>query len=874
MAARTTSWAMALSMVAMAWGCGGSSTTPPTTDGGSDAAVGDAATDAAMDAATDAGPSCASGEMTCSGTCVDVTSDSRNCGSCGHACGDGEVCSAGSCATFCPAGQDACSGGCFDLQSDHDNCGVCGTACGADEVCVAGGCQLHCPAGQMDCDSTCVNEQTDGANCGSCGNACASGEVCSDGACGLTCAADLTTCGGTTDVDAGTGDAGTGDAGTGDAGTGDAGTSDAGTGDAGTGGGAPYCADLTTDRDNCGACGNVCADGYICSASTCVLSCALGQADCSDTCVDLQTDDGNCGTCGTACPSGQVCSGGTCNATCGGGTPTLCGTSCVNTDTDRANCGTCGTACDSGQVCVGGSCTFACGGGTPTLCGTSCVDTDTDRANCGTCGTACDPGQVCVMGACTASCGAGLTDCMGMCTDLDTDASNCGACGTTCDAHGICTSGLCVPYIYRRSCAEIMTFDRTAPDGVYTIDPDGPRGPVAPFQVFCDMSDDGGGWTLLLKADGTQGTFQYDQPIWTDMTTLNPTSTDISMTEAKFASYSTVPFTALLVVVTTDSSFGSAVLNVTANSLLDAESGGFTATSLGRANWLALFPGGGLQANCNQEGIANGSASPYGRVRIGIVGNQESDCGSPDSYAGIGGEVGPGNGCYGGAGGPGTSVGVENGGACGGSGSSVLAFGYVLARRWAASCNEIHAWDSTAPTGTYTIDPDGDGPVAPLDVHCDMTTDGGGWTLVLSTSGGNAITGIPFGAVDTGSWAAMPVATTEALATVSTQVHLRTMGQAATRSITSTPGSQPILNLQAGRILNDSTQPWSIGDYTGPFATAAHIGFDYAGCDTSTVSYPDVYWSCNNSTGLHLTTVASRWDLSTGTNEPMELYVR
>ncbi|WP_041567038.1 fibrinogen-like YCDxxxxGGGW domain-containing protein [Nonlabens dokdonensis] len=47
-------------------------------------------------------------------------------------------------------------------------------------------------------------------------------------------------------------------------------------------------------------------------------------------------------------------------------------------------------------------------------------------------------------------------------------------------------------------------------------------------------------------------------------------------------------------------------------------------------------------------------------------------------------------------------------------------------------CKQILAENPAAVDGVYTIDPDGSGGIAPFDCECDMTTDGGGWTLVLN----------------------------------------------------------------------------------------------------------------------------------------------
>ena len=81
----------------------------------------------------------------------------------------------------------------------------------------------------------------------------------------------------------------------------------------------------------------------------------------------------------------------------------------------------------------------------------------------------------------------------------------------------------------------------------------------------------------------------------------------------------------------------SLVINHAGSSLLAIFQGGQSELKLSREAWLGLLPDSKLQPNCNRNGFnLRKDGNQQILLRLGIMGNNENDCRTPDSFMGVG----------------------------------------------------------------------------------------------------------------------------------------------------------------------------------------------------------------------------------------------
>ncbi|XP_078351344.1 putative skeletal organic matrix protein 5 [Oculina patagonica] len=162
--------------------------------------------------------------------------------------------------------------------------------------------------------------------------------------------------------------------------------------------------------------------------------------------------------------------------------------------------------------------------------------------------------------------------------------------------------------------------------------------------VLCHFGDFGcgdGGWTPVMKVDGSKSTFHYNSGYWSEQNEFNLPGgeTGFDTHETKLPTYWNTSFSKICLGMKISQQINFIVINKQANSLYSLIADGeYRATSLGRDTWKTLIGSQAyLQPNCNKEGFNAASGdTTLGKARIGYLGNNENDCYQCDSRIGFG----------------------------------------------------------------------------------------------------------------------------------------------------------------------------------------------------------------------------------------------
>jgi hypothetical protein len=167
--------------------------------------------------------------------------------------------------------------------------------------------------------------------------------------------------------------------------------------------------------------------------------------------------------------------------------------------------------------------------------------------------------------------------------------------------------------------------------------------------------------------------------------------------------------------------------------------------------------------------------------------------------------------------------------------------------------------------GTYTVYPNG---VTSLSVYCDMTGDGGGWTLVAATDS-TGVTAVTSSLPSSSSIGLLDNTMLPALANGATTVRLLIPFHGVNiRSVSSNPINRlrAYQNVSIDSNMSNPTADWS----SGP-SQLTYI------CNPGAVSLTiSIYHACGNPNGMHWKPEwsAAKWDSAAGPAVSMTLWVK